>query len=130
MRPDETIVVSGGQTFTLNGGTYGFDVNPTVSAGGSVQLQRLGPDSATYENVGTSVGSGAAASYQTVQIPQGGYKLAVTSGSERSRAVMTSGTNAPAATAMDAKKMNSAVSRLRRRVRMSRVRTGFRKPFQ
>ena len=81
MRPDESIVVSGGQTFTLGGGTYGFDVLGTVSAGGSVVLQRLGPDGATYEQVGTSVGAAGTPSYQTVSVPQGGYKLAVVSGS-------------------------------------------------
>ena len=81
MIAQEAKVVSGGQTVTLSGGTYGVEITGTVSAGGSVVLQRLGPDGTSYANVGTSIGSGGTPNYQTVTVPFGGYKLTVVSGS-------------------------------------------------
>ncbi len=82
MRPDESIVVSGGQTFTISGGgTFGFDVTGTISAGGSAQVMRLLPDGSSYVGVGSAVSSGGTPNYQNLTVPMGGYKLNVVSGS-------------------------------------------------
>jgi hypothetical protein len=77
------VVVSGGvhtSGVALQGGQYGFEVIGTVSAGGSVQLERIGIDSsATVVPVGSAVSSGATPNYQNITVPGGGYRVAVTS---------------------------------------------------
>jgi hypothetical protein len=60
-------------SFTLRGGSYGISVIGTFS-GGSVTLQRLSPDGATYVTVVTAF---AAPGYSSVNLPAGTYQLAI-----------------------------------------------------
>ena len=58
--------------FTLRGGVYNITI---ISTGfGTVTLQRLAPDNATYVTCLTAF---AAAGYATVQLPPGTYKVAI-----------------------------------------------------
>ena len=59
--------------FTLRGGQYGVTVSATFG-GGSVTLQRLSADGATYV---TALTAFSAAGYQTIALPSGTYRLAV-----------------------------------------------------
>jgi hypothetical protein len=59
--------------FNLRGGSYGISVIGTFS-GGSVTLQRLSPDGATYVTVLTAF---SAAGYSSVNLPAGVYQLAI-----------------------------------------------------
>jgi hypothetical protein len=60
--------------FTLRGGNYGVSVSATFG-GGSVTLQRLLPDAATYVTVMTAF---AAAGYANANLPSGTYRLLIT----------------------------------------------------
>lgn len=62
------------QTFDLIAGMYGVQVIATWG-GGTVVLNRLSNDGSTYVSTGVSF---SANSFQTVQIPEGNYQLAVT----------------------------------------------------
>lgn len=59
--------------FTLRGGLYGVTVHATWG-GGSVTLQRLATNAATYVTVLTAF---SADGYATVSVPQGIYKITV-----------------------------------------------------
>lgn len=59
--------------FVLRGGQYGVTVTATFG-GGSVTLQRLGPDASTYVTCLTAF---TAAGYATANLPAGSYKVAV-----------------------------------------------------
>ena len=64
----------------LNGGQYSMQVIGTVSSGGSVQLELIGCDtSGTVIPVGSAVSSGATPNIQNITVPNGGYRVAVTS---------------------------------------------------
>ena len=66
--------------FHLAAGTYAIACTATFSSG-SVILQILGPDNATYVNVGGAAGSGGnftSAGYQTVQLPDCTVQVAIT----------------------------------------------------
>jgi siroheme synthase len=60
--------------FTLRGGSYGVTVSSASFSGGSVTLQRLADDGATYVTVLTAF---AAAGYASVNLPAGTYQLAI-----------------------------------------------------
>lgn len=77
--------------FLLNGGRYGIDVVATFG-GGSVALEKLGPDGTTYvslkaafNNSGTEadlvIGSFAAAGHKVVDIPPGSYRFTIATAS-------------------------------------------------
>lgn len=59
--------------FTLAGGAYGVDCSATFG-GGSVTLQKLAADGATYV---TALTAFTAAGYATVNLPQGDYRVAI-----------------------------------------------------
>ena len=59
--------------FTLDGGKYGLDVTATFG-GGSVQLQKLAADGATWANVGAAI---TANGVQTADVPAGSYRVAI-----------------------------------------------------
>ena len=60
-------------SFTLDGGQYAID---TVSTGtGSIGLQKLGADGATWIPVYTAVTT--TSSFTTVNIPRGTYRMAI-----------------------------------------------------
>lgn len=59
-------------SFHLDGGKYAVDVTATFG-GGSVKLQRLGADGATYFSVSSGTDF-TAAGYATVDIPRGTYR--------------------------------------------------------
>lgn len=61
-------------SFQLKGGCYGVTVSATFG-GGSVTLQRLAADGATFVTCLTAF---SAAGYATVNLPIGTYKIAVT----------------------------------------------------
>ena len=56
------------------GGVASFELTGTVA--GTVTLQKLGPDGATWEAVGASTTVTAAAFVQGLNLPAGGYRLA------------------------------------------------------
>jgi hypothetical protein len=60
--------------FSLRGGSYGVTVHAGSWGGGSVTLQRLGDDGATYVTVLTAF---AADGYASVNLPAGTYHLAI-----------------------------------------------------
>ena len=60
-------------TFTLRGGQYAVTVHATWG-GGSLTLQRLAPDGATYVTVLTAF---SADGYATVNLPSGTYQLTI-----------------------------------------------------
>lgn len=60
-------------SFTLRGGNYGVTVSATFG-GGSVTLQRLAADNATYVTCLTAF---TAAGYASVNLPSGTYRLAI-----------------------------------------------------
>jgi microcystin-dependent protein len=62
--------------FTLLGGRYGIEVVATFG-GGSVKLQRLSNDGSTYVDVSTY----SANTYETLDLPNGTYKLTVATAS-------------------------------------------------
>lgn len=61
--------------FTLRGGTYGVTVKATGF--GTVKLQRLAPDGATYVSVSTDTDF-AADGYASVNLPAGTYRFEIT----------------------------------------------------
>jgi hypothetical protein len=65
--------------FSLAGGQYGCSVIATFG-GGSVKLQRRGPDGSTFQSVlsGTDF---TAAGYQTVYLPPGLYTFTIATAS-------------------------------------------------
>jgi hypothetical protein len=60
--------------FTLLGGKYGLDVSATFG-GGNVQLQMLSVDNQTWVNVGSSITTNGASTYD---LPPGQYQIAIT----------------------------------------------------
>jgi hypothetical protein len=60
--------------FTLRGGNYGFTCHATFG-GGSVGLQRLAEDAATWINVVTPL---TADGYASANLPSGQYRVSVT----------------------------------------------------
>ena len=60
--------------FKLNGGTYGITASATWS-GGSVQLQLLAPDGATWIAAQTAL---SANGFAVLNLPPGQYQFAVT----------------------------------------------------
>lgn len=60
-------------TFYLVGGAYGVTVHATFG-GGSVKLQRLSTDGSTYVDVQSFTADG----YASLNLPDGTYKIAVT----------------------------------------------------
>ena len=60
-------------SFVLRGGQYGVTVNATFG-GGSITLQRLSVDGATYVTCLTAF---TAAGYASVNLPSGTYRLAI-----------------------------------------------------
>ena len=60
--------------FTLYGGQYGVTATATFG-GGSITLQKLSVDGSTWVTVLTAF---SAAGYATVNLPQGTYRIAVT----------------------------------------------------
>lgn len=61
--------------FALRGGQYAITVHAGTWSSGSVVLQRLAPDGATYVNVMTAL---TADGYATVNLPTGTYQLSIT----------------------------------------------------
>jgi hypothetical protein len=61
-------------SFILRGGNYGMTVTATFG-GGNVALQRLAPDGSTYVTVITAF---TAAGYASANLPNGTYRVAVT----------------------------------------------------
>jgi hypothetical protein len=59
--------------FQLKGGTYTIDVVATFG-GGSVTLQRLGPDASTYLTAAAAFSANGTAN---ATLPQGTYKVAI-----------------------------------------------------
>lgn len=59
--------------FNLTGGLYGITVSATWSSG-TVTLQRLAADGATYVTVVTAF---SANGYASAQLPQGTYKMTI-----------------------------------------------------
>jgi len=66
-----------GQPFTLLGGEY--QVTAALSNGGSVTLEGLLPDGATYSSVGASTVFSGGGGFAVVTLGPGQYKFAVTS---------------------------------------------------
>jgi hypothetical protein len=64
-------------SFTLRGGQYAMTVHATFG-GGSVTLQRLAADNATWVNCLTAF---AADAYATVNLPSGTYRVAIATAS-------------------------------------------------
>jgi hypothetical protein len=69
-----TATATDSSTFALNGGSYAVDVLATWG-GGSVTLERLGPDGSTYLTAATAFTANGSS---TVSLPPGTYKFAVT----------------------------------------------------
>ena len=65
--------------FNLRGGKYGAEALATFG-GGSVKLQRLGPDGSTYQSVSSGTDF-AAAGYTTVDLPPGQYRFTIATAS-------------------------------------------------
>lgn len=61
-------------SFILRGGNYGLTVS-AVFGGGNVALQRLTPDGSTYVTVITAL---TAAGYASANLPNGTYRLSIT----------------------------------------------------
>lgn len=61
-------------SFILRGGNYGLTVSATFG-GGNVALQRLSPDGSTYVTVITAL---TAAGYASANLPNGTYRLLIT----------------------------------------------------
>ena len=61
-------------TFSLRGGNYGITCHATFG-GGSVGLQRLATDGATWVNVITALTTDG---YATQNLPSGSYRISVT----------------------------------------------------
>ena len=61
--------------FTLQGGKYAVASTATLG-GGSVKLQRLGPDGATYQSV-ASASDFTAAGYTALDLPPGQYRFTI-----------------------------------------------------
>lgn len=61
-------------SFILRGGNYGLTVS-AVFGGGNVALQRLSPDGSTYVTVITAL---TAAGYASANLPNGTYRLLIT----------------------------------------------------
>jgi hypothetical protein len=70
-----TNIAASTAAFQLKGGKYGADVVATFG-GGSCKLQRLGPDSSTYNSV-SSATDFAANGYATVDLPAGTYRFTI-----------------------------------------------------
>lgn len=62
-------------SFTLLGGKYGVGAIATFG-GGSVKLQRLGPDGTTYYSVASTTDF-AAAGYAAIDLPPGTYRFLI-----------------------------------------------------
>lgn len=60
--------------FVLRGGNYGLTCHATFG-GGSISLQRLAPDNATFVTVITAL---TADGYASANLPSGTYRLAIT----------------------------------------------------
>jgi hypothetical protein len=65
--------------FSLRGGKYGVSVVATFG-GGSVKLQRLGPDGSTYLSVSSGTDF-SANGYATVDLPSGNYRWTIATAS-------------------------------------------------
>lgn len=63
--------------FTLRGGAYTLDVQATFG-GGSVTLQRLGPDGTNYITADAAASVTAAGTTGAMALPPGQYRLLVT----------------------------------------------------
>lgn len=61
--------------FTLKGGKYAVAATATFG-GGSVKLQRLGPDASTYQSV-ASASDFTAAGYTALDLPPGVYRFTI-----------------------------------------------------
>ena len=61
--------------FTLQGGKYAVASTATFG-GGSVKLQRLGPDGSTYQSV-ASASDFTAAGYTALDLPPGQYRFTI-----------------------------------------------------
>jgi hypothetical protein len=59
----------------FEGGIAAFECLATSYGGGTVTLQKLGPDEATYEAVGASTAVTANAFVQGLNLPAGVYRL-------------------------------------------------------
>lgn len=65
--------------FVLHGGRYGMDVKATFNSG-SVSLQKLCADGATYATVVNDMGAATSfstAGYRTADLPAGAYRIMV-----------------------------------------------------
>lgn len=62
--------------FTVNGGKFSLDISGTWGSG-NAQVELLGPDGSTWLNVGSSV---TANIVQTLDLPSGQFRVAITSG--------------------------------------------------
>jgi hypothetical protein len=71
--PNVSGSVASTQPGRLIGGTYFVETTGTFGTSGTIQVQRLGPDAATWENVGSGLTSSGAT--EVVQIPNGGYRV-------------------------------------------------------
>ncbi len=71
--------------FPILGGKYSFDASGTWGSG-NVQVELLGPDGSTWLNVGSSV---TANGVQTLDLPAGQYRIAISSGATAVYAVLT-----------------------------------------
>jgi len=70
------LVNAGGTTSPpgrLVGGTYQVTTVGTFGTSGSIQVQQLGPDGATYVNVGSALSSSGAS--EIIQVPSGGFRV-------------------------------------------------------
>jgi hypothetical protein len=65
-------------SFTLNGGEYGITAACASWGGGTVQLEVLGPDQATWIAAATAL---SANGFQVIDLPPGSYQLALTNAS-------------------------------------------------
>ena len=71
--------------FPILGGKYSFDASGTWGSG-NAQVELLGPDGSTWLNVGSSV---TANGVQTLDLPAGQYRIAISSGATAVYAVLT-----------------------------------------
>lgn len=71
-----TPIVANSAQFQLNGGAYVLDVVANFN-GGSVTLQRLGPDGATFITAATAVTANGTSG--AIALPPGTYQLLVAS---------------------------------------------------
>lgn len=63
--------------FTLRGGNYSLTLHANFSGGGTVDLQRLAPDGATFVSVLQGGTAFSADGSQNVNLPSGTYKLVI-----------------------------------------------------